>query len=271
MVHYTQWKKHSEFGDASPEELNVVANEVQGVVQDEVDAAAAQALEDEAKAADAEVQASATAHNRNRQQLRGQAMRQAQVAPESTQVDPECAGRILLDSSGWCSDPIAPAAMQDPEQESTAQDPNSPATVASYGNRRAMRQVAPAETPADTIEAAMMNEFAAQMEDEQMEQKAARALRQRAWKRAMRQITDMPADSTMQDDAQLADEMIAQYDTTGNTPVSPGDVDVSNTADGMTIASYNQARARRNVSTRQVTVPATQQDPNALLHRCKIP
>ena len=34
-----------------------------------------------------------------------------------------------------------------------------------------MRQVAPAETPADTIEAAMMNEFAAQMEDEQMEQK----------------------------------------------------------------------------------------------------
>ena len=39
--------------DASPEELNAVANEVQGVVQDEVDAAAAQALEDEAKAADA--------------------------------------------------------------------------------------------------------------------------------------------------------------------------------------------------------------------------
>ena len=87
----------------------------------------------------------------------------------------------------------------------------------------------------------------------------------------MRQITDMPADSTMQDDAQLADEMIAQYDTTGNTPVSPGDVDVSNTADGMTIAFT--IRLVLVVMFQLVRLQSLQ--PNKiqmlLLHRCKIP
>ena len=80
-----------------------------------------------------EAQASATAsYNRNRQQLRGQAMRQAQVAPESTaQVDPNAPVASYSTRQVGAPIPVAPAAMQDPEQESTAQDPNSPATVAS--------------------------------------------------------------------------------------------------------------------------------------------
>lgn len=53
----------------------------------------------------------------------------------------------------------------------------------------AFRQADPAAVQGD-VETIMANEIAAAMADEQMEAQAARALRRRAWQRAIRQITD---------------------------------------------------------------------------------
>lgn len=188
--------------DASPEELDAVASEVQGVVNDEVTAAAAQALEDEASmAADQDLVASTASYNRNRRN-NGQAYRQVVAQDESTAQDNTV--------------PVTGAA--------TMQDDPTPAAAASY--RRAMRQVDPA---ASTIEDAMMQEIAAQMEEDNMEQKAARALRRKAWNRAMRQIADTP-DTT------------AQYDATLQDPIPPP---AMMSDDEATVASYNRRRAIR--------------------------
>ena len=95
---------------------------------------------------------------------------------------------------------------------------------------------------AENIEAVMMNEIAAAMEDEAMEAQAARALRRRAWKRAIRQIAESPD---------------------GNVPL--GDVAFEN---ARPLASdtlpggkyYGRQSAARNYGYRQAEVDATMQD-----------
>jgi HK97 family phage major capsid protein len=219
--------------DATAEELDAVASEVQDVVNSEVSAAAAQALEDEATiASDQDLVASSTAsYNRNRQN-RGQSYRQVVPPGESTAQDDTV--------------PVSGAA--------TMQD-DVPAAAASY--RRATRQ-AQVDPAASNIETAMMQEIAAQMEEDNMEQQAARALRRKAWNRAMRQIADTPdamtqyqEPATLQDPATLSD-------------------------DEATVASYNRRRAVRQaqiddadkdvdpvVAAAMADEESIQQDPNA--------
>lgn len=220
--------------DASPEELDAVASEVQDVVNDEVSAAAAQALEDEASMAVSQGDIAATAsYNRNRRN--GQAYRQV-VPSESTAQDDTV--------------PVGGSA--------TMQDDLAPAAAASY--RRAMRQ-AQVNPAASNIEDAMMQEIAAQMEEDNMEQQAARALRRKAWNRAMRQIADTP-DAT------------AQYEAPATLQdPEPGSATMSE--DEATVASYNRRRAIRQaqaesdkdvdpvVAAAMADEESIQQDPNA--------